>query len=55
MKLVGLTEICDYTGLPRGTIDVWRHRGKLPEPDWIVSRRPIWREETITDWWANHA
>lgn len=55
MKLVGLTEICDYTGLPCGTIDVWRHRGKLPAPDWIVSGRPVWWEETIHEWWANHA
>lgn len=55
MKLMGLREITELTGKPRRTVDTWRHRGQLPEPDWIVSGRPIWREKTIHDWWANHA
>lgn len=55
MKLMGLTEIAELTDRNRKTVDTWRHRGQLPEPDWIVSGRPIWREKTIHDWWANHA
>lgn len=30
--LVGLTQIAERLGVPRGTVDSWRHRGKPPEP-----------------------
>ena len=52
IHLMGLTEIAKHTGLSRQTVDTWHHRGKLPEPDWIIPSRPIWQAETIHAWWA---
>lgn len=50
--LLGIFEIAELTGLRRGTVDVLRHRGQLPEPDLTVSHNPAWYRSTIETWWA---
>jgi predicted DNA-binding transcriptional regulator AlpA len=47
---VGLVEIATRLGRSRGVVDVWRHRGLLPEPRWIVGGRPAWDWSDITAW-----
>jgi transposase-like protein len=34
-------------GVSTNTLRVWRHRGKLPEPDLVIGRSPGWNLETI--------
>lgn len=53
MRLVGIIEIAQMLSVRRGTIDAWRNRGQLPEPEWVVSGTPIWRAETIGAWAAS--
>src|SRR5690606_14630505 len=48
---VGLAEISADFGIPRATVDKWRTRDVLPEPEWIVGGRPAWRRSTIRDWY----
>jgi ParB/RepB/Spo0J family partition protein len=47
---VGIAEVADLCGARRGTVDVWRTRGLLPEPDLTVSGHPLWWPETISAW-----
>jgi hypothetical protein len=39
---VGIADIADRLGVPRGTVKIWHHRGKLPPSRWVVSGRPCW-------------
>lgn len=32
------------------TVEQWRNRGRLPEPELQVGRTPIWRRRTILEW-----
>jgi predicted DNA-binding transcriptional regulator AlpA len=52
LGVLGLAEIADLLGVSRQTVDQWRTRGRLPEPDGTVGGRPAWRTETITAWAA---
>lgn len=47
---VGLIEIAERLGVQRNTVDVWRQRGVLPEPEWTVGGRPAWNWPTIAEW-----
>lgn len=44
-------QIADLTGITAGTLRVWRARGKLPTPDYVVGEWPAWNEATVRDWW----
>lgn len=50
LELWGLEEVADALGISVNTAYAWRHRGKLPAPEWIVSGRPIWRASKIRAW-----
>lgn len=50
LDLVGYSEIAERLGVSRRTVETWRQREILPEPEWIVSGSPIWRGATITRW-----
>lgn len=50
---VGPEEIAERLGVRRDTVHKWRHRGVLPEPDWIISSLPVWEWETIRAWAEN--
>jgi predicted DNA-binding transcriptional regulator AlpA len=47
---VGTVEIAQRLGVQRTTVDQWRQRKLLPEPDWTVGGRPAWRLGTILAW-----
>lgn len=47
---VGLIEIAARLGVQRNTVDVWRQRDLLPQPDWTVGGRPAWNWPTIRSW-----
>lgn len=47
---MGLVEIASRLGVQRNTVDVWRQRCLLPEPDWTVGGRPAWNWSTIDEW-----
>jgi hypothetical protein len=49
---VGLIEIADRLGVRRQTADMWRTRGVLPEPRWVVGGRPAWDWTTDIVPWA---
>jgi hypothetical protein len=46
-ELIGLKEIAELKGVPRGTADSWRSRGDLPEPDITLSGKPLWIKSRI--------
>ena len=50
--LVSTGYICEHTGRMKKTVQAWQLRGELPEPYAVVSRSPVWRRDTIHDWWA---
>lgn len=48
---VGLAEIADLLGVGRKTVDQWRLRGVLPDPEpGTVGGRPWWRWGRIRQW-----
>lgn len=50
LELWGIDDVAKYLGITATAAYTWRHRGKLPDPEWIVSGRPIWRPATIRKW-----
>lgn len=50
--LVGIPEIKEMFGYSPDsqTVDQWRVRGRLPEPDFVFGRSPVWRYERIVAW-----
>jgi hypothetical protein len=54
IDLVGITQIAERLGPPRGTVDSWRSRGQLPEPDHMLGIHPVWEWRTITEWQVSY-
>ena len=50
LELWGIEDLAEALGVSVNTAYVWNHRGKLPEPEWIVSGRPIWRATKMRKW-----
>ena len=50
LDLVGIREIADRLGVRTQTASAWRYRGLLPEPEWEVSGRAVWRWKVIRRW-----
>ena len=49
MKLVGIQEIASMLRVDRSTVISWRHHGRLPEADFVISGVPIWYTTKIVD------
>jgi hypothetical protein len=49
-KLLGIAEIAESVGVPRGTVAQWHRRGQLPEPDALLKCGPIWSERSLNGW-----
>jgi predicted DNA-binding transcriptional regulator AlpA len=44
------TDIAKQTGLKLETLYKYRKRNTLPEPDKMIGRTPVWKQETIDNW-----
>ncbi len=49
-RLLGIHEIASMFGVQRDTVDKWRSRKLLPEPDETLHAGPVWWETTIIRW-----
>lgn len=49
-KLCGIHEIAAMFGVHRDTVDKWRSRSLLPEPDEDLHGGPVWWEATLIRW-----
>lgn len=47
---VGVKDIAERLGVKQQTVSMWRYRGILPEPKWIVSDAPVWQWTDIERW-----
>jgi predicted site-specific integrase-resolvase len=47
---VGLSEIAQRLGVQLNTAQMWRKRGRLPEPRWTVSGAPAWEWRDVENW-----
>lgn len=39
--------IAAHLGVKLATVHTWRSRGRMPQPDRMFSRTPLWRVETV--------
>lgn len=44
---LGIPEIAELLEVSRRTVETWRYRGILPEPDMVVSSTPLWWRDTV--------
>ncbi len=49
-ELVGIREISVLLGVQKRTVDQWRRRDVLPDPDFVVSGSPVWWVDRIVAW-----
>lgn len=49
-ELWGLKEFAQALGVSPMLARQWKRRGKLPEPDWVISGRPVWRADRAREW-----
>lgn len=53
VELLGYEAIAELTGISNRLLRVWKARGKMPAPDFIVltgNPVPAWKRKTILDW-----
>lgn len=50
MILVDLAGIAERLNVPKDTVNKWRHRDLLPEPDFALAVGPVWYWFTIREW-----
>jgi hypothetical protein len=48
--LVDITAIAERLNVPKDTVNKWRFRNLLPEPDYDLAVGPVWEWETIREW-----
>lgn len=48
--LMGTEEIADLLLVERRTVNVWKQRGRLPDPYATISGTPIWLRADIVAW-----
>lgn len=49
MNLITMRDLAERWGKSYGYVRLMRARGRLPEPDQIVAKSPVWYESTITE------
>ena len=47
---VDIPGIASRLSVARQTVDMWRHRGILPQPDYPQLTFPVWEWPTIEAW-----
>ena len=50
LDVVGPAEVAAMIGVKKATVHQANARGRMPAPDLIVSRVPIWTRERIVAW-----
>ena len=53
--LLSRRDVADLMGLSVETIKSHRAAGGMPDPDYVVDQKPLWRRETIDQWIARRA
>lgn len=46
-------DVADAAGVSKATIDSYRYRGLLPEPQLVLSRTPLWARPIVQHWLAD--
>lgn len=55
MQLLSQKAVAKKTGLSFSTVQTYRKRGTLPEPDAVLDNKPLWTEATIEGWMTERA
>lgn len=50
MELWGIEDVADALGITVNAAYQRKYRGAIPEPEWIVSGRPIWSAAKMRRW-----
>lgn len=50
MKLLDTKGIAEHLGVSIRTVETWRYRRQLPEPEFTFSGVPVWKQKTIEKW-----
>lgn len=53
--LWGYADVAGHCEISNAVARQWKVRGKLPEPDFVVSGSPAWWPATIQKWWDGNA
>jgi predicted DNA-binding transcriptional regulator AlpA len=53
--LLSRRDVADLMGLSVETIKSHRAGGAMPDPDYVVDQKPLWRRDTIDGWIARRA
>ena len=48
--LLSRRDVAELMGLNVETIKYHRREGTMPDPDYIVDQKPLWRRDTIERW-----
>jgi predicted DNA-binding transcriptional regulator AlpA len=50
--LLSRRDVAELMGLGIETIKTHRARGNMPDADYVIDDKPLWRRETIDQWIA---
>ncbi len=53
--LLSRRDVAELMGLNVETIKYHRGTGNMPDPDYLVDQKPLWRRDTIDQWIARRA
>jgi len=53
MALLTVNDIAQAAGVSKATIDSYRHRGDLPQPQVVRGRTPLWSRPVVVHWLAH--
>lgn len=53
--LLSRRDVAILMGLGVETIKTHRATGAMPDPDYVVDQKPLWRRDTIEQWIARRA
>ena len=53
--LMSRRDVADLMGLSVETIKTHRADGAMPDTDYVIDQKPLWRRETIDGWIARRA
>ena len=53
--LLSRRDVAKLLGLNVETIKYHRARATMPDPDYVIDQKPLWRRDTIERWIASRA